>query len=50
MSHNLVQKGGVREYRVVHICKLSFVAQSIDEVLVFTRERENIFATTIVAG
>lgn len=50
MSHDLVQKGGVREYRVVRLCELSLVAQSIDQVLVFAGEGENIFATTVVAG
>jgi hypothetical protein len=50
VSHDLVQEGGVREYRVVHLRELSFEAQSIDERLVFAREREHVFATTIVAG
>ena len=46
----LVQKGGVREYRVVHFHELLLVAQFIDHGLIFERERENVFATAIVGG
>jgi hypothetical protein len=46
----LVQKGGIREYRVVYFCELLLVAQLFDEGLVLTREGENIFATAIVAS
>jgi len=38
IGHYLLQKGGVREYRVVHFRELSFVAYLVDEGLVFTRE------------
>jgi hypothetical protein len=48
VGYYLVQKGGIREDRVVHFCELLLVAQLVDEGLVLTRECENIFATTIV--
>ena len=50
ISHNLIQKGGICEDRVVYFCELLLVAQLFDESLVFARERENIFATAIITG
>jgi hypothetical protein len=50
IGYDLIQKGGVREDRIVHLCKLSLVAQLFDECLVFARESENIFAAAIVTG
>jgi hypothetical protein len=48
VGHDLVQKGGVREDRVVYFCELLLVAQLFDESLVFAWEHENIFATAII--
>lgn len=50
VGHDLIQKGGIREDRVVYFCELLLVAQLFDEGLVFARERENIFATAIITG
>jgi hypothetical protein len=50
VSHDLTQKGGIREDRVVYFCELLLVAQLFDESMVFARERENIFATAIISG
>jgi hypothetical protein len=50
VGHDLIQKGGIREDRVVYFCELLLVAQLFDESLVFARERENIFATAIITG
>jgi hypothetical protein len=50
VGHDLIQKGGIREDRVVYFCELSLVAQLLDKTLVFARERENIFATAIITG
>lgn len=48
VCHDLVQKGGIREDRVVYFCELLLVAQLFDKSLVFARELENIFATAII--
>jgi hypothetical protein len=50
VGHDLTQKGGIREDRVVYFCELLLVAQLFDENLVFAQERENIFATAIITG
>lgn len=50
VGDDLVQKGGVREYRVVHFHELPLVAQFVDHGLIFERERENVFATAVVGG
>jgi hypothetical protein len=50
VSHDLIQKGGIREDRVIYFCELLLVAQLFDESLVFAREHEYIFATAIITG
>ena len=50
VGHDLFQKGGIREDRVIYFCELLLVAQLVDESLIFTREDENIFATAIITG
>ena len=50
VGHYLVQKGGIREDRVVYFCELLLVAQLFNESLVLAREGEKIFATAIVAS
>jgi hypothetical protein len=50
VGHDLIQKCGIREDRVVYFCELLLVAQLLDKTLVFARERENIFATAIITG
>lgn len=50
VGHDLIQKRGIREDRIVHFCELSLVAQLFDESLVLTWECENVFAAAIIAG
>jgi len=50
VRHDLIQKSGIRENRVVYFCELLLVAQLFDESLIFAREHENIFATAIITG
>ena len=50
VGHDLIQKGGIREDRVVYFCEPLLIAQLFDENLVFARKRKNIFATAIITG
>lgn len=50
VGHDLIQKSGIREDRVVYFRELLLVSQLFDENLIFARERENIFATAIITG
>ena len=50
VDHDLIQKRGIREDRVVHFCELSFIAQLFDESLVLTWECENVFAAAIITS
>ena len=50
VRYDLVQKGGIREYRIIHFCEFSLVSQLFDESLVFARERENVFAPAIITS
>jgi len=50
VGHDLIQKGNIREDRVVYFCELLLIAQLFDENLIFARERENIFAAAIITG
>lgn len=50
VGDDLLQKGGIREDRVVYFREFLLVAQIFDESLVFAREREYIFATAIITG